>query len=101
MKKKPVLLNKDYPTRPFLSYEIAAGCVTPDMGSIAVHNNYKDTVRSFKFPESAYSSTFASRLAGLWNIFARDRYRASNNKQALYIAIHSHPPPTQNSRCET
>ena len=72
MKKKPVLLNKYYPTRPFLSYEIAAGCVTPDMGSIAVHNNYKDTVRSFKFHGMEYSSTFASSLDSIHNIVARD-----------------------------
>ena len=70
------------------------------MGSRAVHNKYKDTVRSFKFPRSEYSSTFASRLAGLWNIFARNSSWSRDDKQTLAIYICDNPPPTHNSQGE-
>ena len=55
-------------TEKFIFDEIVAGGVTPDIGSRSVHDNYKDRVRSFKFPGIEYSSTFVSRLAGLRKI---------------------------------
>ena len=92
MKKKPLPCNGYPPSRPFLFDSIAAGCVTPDMGSRAVHNNYKDTVRFFKLPGMEYSSGFASRITGLWKIVVRDISQSSNNKQALEVSICNHPP---------
>ena len=83
MKKKPLPWYGDHPARKFLFDEITAGRVTPDMGSRAVHNNYKNRVRSFKLPGMEYSSAFASLLAVLWKKFARDIYQSSDEKQAL------------------
>ena len=70
------------------------------MGSRAVHNNYKDTVRFFKLPGMEYSSGFASRITGLWKIVIRDISQSSNNKQALEVSICNHPPPNHRSRGE-
>ena len=70
------------------------------MGSRAVHNNYKDTVRSFKVPGMECSSNFASRLYVLRKIVSRYRYQASENKKTLVVSIRNHPPPTHNSRGE-
>ena len=99
-KKNPLPCNEDQLARKFLFDEIAEGRVTPEMGSRSVHNNYKDRVRSFKFPGMEYSSTFASRLAGLRKIVTGDISQASDDKQALAIAICKHPPPTHKSRSE-
>ena len=48
-----------------------------------------------------YSSTFASYLADIQKIVARDRYGASNDTQALDIAICNQFPPTHNSQGES
>ena len=58
--------------------EISAGCITTDMGSRAINNNYEDTVRSFKLDEMEYLSTFSSPLTSIWKIVARDRSQSSN-----------------------
>ena len=82
-KKKPLTWNVGHMARQFLFDEITACCVTPDMGSRAIHNNYKDTVRSFKLSRIEYSYTFASRMNGLRKIFAKDRSQASDARQTL------------------
>ena len=61
------------------------------MGSRAVHNNYKDTVRSFKVPGMECSSNFASRLYVLRKIVSRYRYQTSENKKTLVVSIRNHP----------
>ena len=95
-KKKPLPRNGDHPARKFIFDKIAAGHVTPDMGSRSVHNDYKDTVRSFKLDGMGYSSNFSSPLDGLQKIVARARSRASDCRQSLTISIYDHPPLTQN-----
>ena len=71
-KKNPLPWNGYHPASKFIFDEIAAVCVTPDMKSISVHSNYKDTVKSFKLNGIEYSYTFASLLSDLWKIVARD-----------------------------
>ena len=99
-KKKPLPWHVDHMARQFLFYEITACRVTPYMGSRAIHNKYKDTVRSFKFSRMEYSSTFASLLTGLRKIVAKDRSQASDDRKTLTNAILNYPPPTHNSRGE-
>ena len=86
-KKKPLPWNGDHMARKFLFDEITACRVTPAMGSRAIHNKYKDTVRSFKISRMEYSSTFASLLTGLRKIVAKDRSQASDDRQTLTNAI--------------
>ena len=99
-KKKPLTWHVDHMARQFLFDEITACRVTPYMGSRAIHNKYKDTVRSFKISSMEYSSTFASRLTGLRKIFANDRSQASDARQTLTNDIWNYPPTTHNSRGE-
>ena len=99
-KNKPLPRNRDHPSIKFIFDEISAGLVTPDMGSRAVHNYYKDTLRSFKFTGMEYSSTFPSHLAGIWKIVARYGSQDSNENKSLAIDIHKHSPPTHKIRGE-
>ena len=99
-KKKPLPWNVDHMDRQFIFYEITACHVTPYMGSRAIHNKYKDTVRSFKFSRMEYSSTFASLLTGIRKIVSKDRSQASVERQTLTNAIWNYPPTTHNSRGE-
>ena len=99
-KKKPLPWKGYHLTRQFIFDEITEGCVTPDMGSREIHNNYKDIVRSFELYRMEYSSTFASRLDGLRKIVARDRSQASDDTQSLTNAIWNYSPHTHNSRGE-
>ena len=76
--KNMLPFNGYHPAMQYIFDEISAGCITTDMGSRAINNNYEDTVRSFKLDEMEYLSTFSSPRTSIWKIVARDRSQSSN-----------------------
>ena len=92
--------NEEHPTRLLLYDALVLGEIPlsyTEMGPKAIYDKYSH-MKEFEGIE--YDKNFTTRLLSLRQIVARDKTRATQDRDALKIAMANHPVPEYNHRGE-